>query len=299
MGNVSSTTASTIVTTVTSLLITEANNIVANCVGTNCNTSEETQSLIVNNLNRLAVQESEQTLFFLSIPSNSQLGVEIANAYQNLASSVSASYNFSCGNIIFTSFPCILSSSAVAESQSRLRQLILPPITELINRNMIMGFLGGIIVIFFFSFVIFLIIFLFYLLLNRYSIGMNEFITTTVRIITPQKQNIQQPYPKQISSVGVSNSGMPNSVVPSQISSAGAMNFPRNKEIAPPKNYDNPPIKEDSTIAIPASSVITELRSTSDTYADNGSRATNLAVPPTLAVLPVLPVPGNSVIFNG
>lgn len=123
-------TASSIVTTDTNALISQADSIIRACIGVNCNTSAATRTQITQQSSTLAQQQANNTLTTLGVPRNSILGRNINVAYLNLGSAVASVYNFQCGDSTANSNSCVSNASTVKDAQDTLRSLLTSPSTN-------------------------------------------------------------------------------------------------------------------------------------------------------------------------
>ncbi|CAH6420052.1 Hypothetical protein HVR_LOCUS1083 [uncultured virus] len=159
--SIGTSTANTIVDTDTLELVSEADNIVRSCSGTNCNFSSATQTQITQKLSTTAQEQADATLLLFSIPNNSVVGRNIYNGYLNLGSAVSSTYNYQCGATTVNSVNCVTSASSVQAAQNNLQSLLTEPAINNTNHIIILSILFGIAVIAFILFFVFLIIGLF------------------------------------------------------------------------------------------------------------------------------------------
>lgn len=153
--------SSNIVAVDTDALISQADAIVRDCTGPNCNTSTETRNRITQQSSILAQSQANTTLAALGIPISSEMSRRISVSYNKLGASVAAVYNFQCGNNPSTSNMCVNSSTSVKEAQQELVQVLEVPVTSEFNHFVsvsILVIIIGITVILFIIFLIFGII---------------------------------------------------------------------------------------------------------------------------------------------
>lgn len=183
MSSIGKTTASDIVIADTYTLIAQADDIVNDCKGTNCNVSLETQTKIKQQLSTLAQQLSSNTLYELSIPTSSTTARQIYDAYLILGSSVASVYSFQCGATTVNSASCVSNSDSVQSAQKNLTNLLIEPATNEVNHAIVLSILATIGLICLVLFTIFMIV------------GFVQYMSSTTYIIQqPQRQQQQQQY---------------------------------------------------------------------------------------------------------
>lgn len=151
-------TASSIVTTDSLALISQADAIVIACTGTNCNTSSATRTQITQQSSTLAQRQASYTLTILGISRNSILGRNINVAYLNLGAAVASVYNFQCGDNINESSTCVSNATSVQNAQNTLRSLLVTPATDDVTHIIVISILSTIGFIALFLFFIFMMI---------------------------------------------------------------------------------------------------------------------------------------------
>lgn len=151
-------TASAIVVTDTIELINQADSIVSSCTGTNCNTSPQTQTSIIQQLSSTAQSQANTTINLLGVPATSITARNIRDGYLNLGSTVAFSYNYQCGATTVGSTSCVENSTTVQSAQDNLANILLEPSTTYASNIIILGILAAIGIIAFFIFFIFFII---------------------------------------------------------------------------------------------------------------------------------------------
>lgn len=194
--------SSTIVKLDTEALITQADNIVKTCTGTNCNISTSTRLSITQNSSFLAQEQFEETIRFLSISRSSVLGRQIYEAYINLGAAVASVYNFQCGNNTVTSSTCVPNAISVITAQNELQSLLLTPITNNTKHVAVLTLISFLIFISISLFFLFLILGLFEYLIE---VVVEERVERTLQVqpvqpaqVQPvQVQPIQQPSQEQ------------------------------------------------------------------------------------------------------
>lgn len=163
--------ASTLVDIDTLGLISEADNVVNNCTGSNCNISEATRTTITHRLSELAQTQANATLLIFFIPSSSTLGRQIYEAYLNLGAAVSSVYNFQCGNSTVNSISCVNNATSVQTAKKKLQSLLIRPADNEIRHIVITAILAIVGIVAFIMFFIFLIIGLFQKMLEAPEAG--------------------------------------------------------------------------------------------------------------------------------
>lgn len=193
--NFSSDVVSTLIDTNTKDLITNSDNIVRNCSGTNCNTSVETRNKIISSNSTLAQKQAYETLNTFSIPNNSVLGQQVFNNYLDLGSAVSTSYVFQCGSTTINSTSCVNNSQSVQNAQNNLRNILNEPATNNINHLIILSIIWTLGIIFSILFLVFFIIGLFEWLFNRgkYDIETKQVIVNPTSSQTVRSTQIALP----------------------------------------------------------------------------------------------------------
>lgn len=113
----------------TNSLISQANTIVSQCSGPNCNTSSATQTLIYESLSSSAQTMSYETIINYSIPQNTVIARRILQGYIDLAAAVATVYSFQCGAQT-TNNNCVIHASSVIQAQNHLITILVIPIND-------------------------------------------------------------------------------------------------------------------------------------------------------------------------
>lgn len=158
MSQLGTDTASAIVDTDTLALIAQADVIVRNCSGPNCNVTTSTRQAITQQLSELSQQQARGTLTILAVPTSSVLGRQITEAYINLGAAVSSVYNFQCGTTTVNSTTCVTNAAAVQSAQNTLESLLVQPAANEANHVVVLSILAVVGIVAFLLFFIFLLI---------------------------------------------------------------------------------------------------------------------------------------------
>jgi hypothetical protein len=184
-------------------MIYDANQIVLNCTGTNCNTSVQTQDEIFQELEELAQTRSSQVTSALGISETAPQRAEIDQAFINLGAAVAGAYNYQCGNLVPGSFACVDSSTAVIATADHLNELLAAPTKNRTNNLIILGTLSGLTALIIILFIVFLIILLFNMLVITETPVVTSYLTTAM---TPRPTYVPQYVPQYVSTSVISPS---------------------------------------------------------------------------------------------